>query len=207
MVSRIERGRIDATTVRTLDAVTTALSARLDLRLSWNGEALDRLLDEVHAGLVERVANQLRSKDWHVAVEVSFSVGGERGSIDVLALHPSSAVLLVVEVKSTIPDVQATLATLDRKYRVARRIAGARGWQAVDVARLLVLADSRTDRRRVARHSTVFDIAFPHRNVEARRWVAAPTVGSRFSGLWFLPNSHRVVARHRVGAARTADRA
>ena len=38
-----------------LRTLVDALGARLDCRLLWNGEALDRLLDESHAALVETV--------------------------------------------------------------------------------------------------------------------------------------------------------
>ena len=37
-----------------------ALGATVDLRLRWNGEQLDRLLDEAHAHLVELVASSVR---------------------------------------------------------------------------------------------------------------------------------------------------
>ena len=117
-VGRIERGHADRVTVATLDKVAAALGGRVTCRLTWNGEGLDRLLDAEHAAIVEAVVRALRAADWLVATEVSFSIYGERGSIDVLAFHPSARVLLVVEVKSVVPDVQATLVTLDRKERV-----------------------------------------------------------------------------------------
>lgn len=122
-ISRVELGHADEVTVRALNAIAGALSARLDLRLSWNGEGLDRLLDADHAALVEEVARALRALEWSVKVEVSFNIRGERGSIDVLAFHPGTGVVLVVEVKSVVPDVQATLHVLDRKSRLALEIA------------------------------------------------------------------------------------
>ena len=82
-ISRVERGRADRLTIRMLRTLADALGARLDCRLLWNGEALDRLLDESHAALVETVVRWLTSLGWEVATEVSFSIRGERGSIDV----------------------------------------------------------------------------------------------------------------------------
>ena len=64
------------------------------------------------------VVRRLRALGWDVAVEVSFSRFGERGSIDVLAFHPARRALLVTEVKSVTPDMQAMLAGLDRKARL-----------------------------------------------------------------------------------------
>jgi transcriptional regulator with XRE-family HTH domain len=128
-ISRVERGRADRLTVRAQRAVAGALGARFECRLLWNGEALDRLLDESHAALVDIVIRWLRAAGWTTAPEVSFSVRGERGSIDVLAFHPTAVPLLVVEVKSVVPDLQAMLVTVDRKTRLASEIARERGWR------------------------------------------------------------------------------
>jgi transcriptional regulator with XRE-family HTH domain len=152
MVWRLEAGRGDELTLRQVDAVVRALSARLDLYVSWNGEALDRLLDADHALLVDLVAAELRSLGWEVAVETTFNIRGERGSIDVLGYHAPTGTVVVIEVKSVMPDVQATLLVLDRKTRLAREIARQVGWTPRAVGRMLVVGDGRTTRRRVASH-------------------------------------------------------
>src|SRR5262249_47234141 len=176
-VSRVELGHADELTLASLEAVAKALGARLNVAPSWNGEGLDRLLDADHAALVEVVASTLRALDWQVAVEVSFNVRGEWGSIDVLAFHAATGVVLVIEVKSVVPDLQATLFTLDRKTRLALEIATERGWRGRTVGRILVVADTRTARRRVDRHATIFDAAFPARTVAVKRWLKRPTPG------------------------------
>ena len=66
-ISRVERGRADRLTVRALQAVAGALGARIECRLLWNGEALDRLLDESHAALVDIVIRWLRAAGWYTA--------------------------------------------------------------------------------------------------------------------------------------------
>jgi hypothetical protein len=87
---------------------------------------------------------------------------GERGSIDILALDPASGALLVIEVKSVVPDIGGMLMTLDRKVRLARQVASEQlGWRATSVSRLLVLPEQRTARRRVAEHATTFETSFP----------------------------------------------
>ena len=196
-MSRVELGAADDLTIRTVDAIIRALSARLELRVSWNGEGLDRLLDADHAALVEIVANVLRSYGWDVAVDVSFNLRGERGSIDVLAFHPATRTILVIEVKSVVPDVQATLVVLDRKTRLASEIARQRGWVCRSVGRILVVADRRTARRRVAAHETVFRSAFPDRGAAVKRWIRRPDPTRPFSGLWFLSDAHREGTRQR----------
>ena len=109
-------------TLHVLVGVAAALGARIDLRLLWQGEGLDRLLDSGHADLVERTLQLLSSSDWLVATEVSFNVRGERGAIDILAFHPISGSLLVIEIKSVVPDMQAMLSGIDRKGRLIYRL-------------------------------------------------------------------------------------
>jgi transcriptional regulator with XRE-family HTH domain len=175
VVTAIENGRGDTLPVDRLLPVVRALGATLTVRVQYQGEALDRLRDRRHARLVELVVGHLRDSGWLVATEVSFNVYGERGSIDILGFHPSTGALLVIEVKSVVPDIGGTLMTLDRKVRLAMDVARKQlGWQSRSVSRLLVLPEDRTARRRVTEHASTFDAAFPDRNVRVRRWLQAP---------------------------------
>jgi transcriptional regulator with XRE-family HTH domain len=199
-VWRIERGHADRVTVHVLVRVAAALAARIDVRLLWQGEGLDRLLDAGHADLIERTLELLASADWLVATEVSFNVRGERGSIDILAFHPATGSLVVIEVKSVVPDVQAMLGGIDRKGRLAWIIARDRGWDVTSVTRLLVLPDDRTARRRVERHAATFRTALPARTVEVHRWLQHPN--GTMDGVLFLSDARHTSARHRVGRQR-----
>jgi transcriptional regulator with XRE-family HTH domain len=205
-VSRIERGHIDEVTLRSVDAIAGALGARIDLRLSWNGEALDRLLDADHALLVEEMAGRLRRLGWQVAVEASFNVFGERGSIDVLGFHEPTRIALVIEVKSVVPDLQAAIVSLDRKARLAVRVSTDRGWPATSAGRLLVLPADRTTRRRVDQHAEIFRAAFPARSSQVSSWLADPRRAA-FSGLLFVSGARHASARHRVPGPGAGDRA
>lgn len=205
-VSRLETGRADRVTARTLDDVVQALGARFELRVSWQGEALDRLLDADHARLVELVAAELGRRGWQVAVEVTFNIRGERGAFDLLAFHERTRTLLTVEVKSVVPDLQATLMAFDRKARVARQVAADRGWRAAGAGRVLVVRGSRTARRRLADHARTLAAAMPARTVEVRRWLASPA-GDAFSGLWVLADDHHAIPRHRMPRRRPSARA
>jgi transcriptional regulator with XRE-family HTH domain len=197
-IARIEQGHADKVTVETLERVAAALGARVTCRITWNGEGLDRLLDQDHAAIVEHVVRILLAADWLVATEVSFNVYGERGSIDILAFHAAARVVLVVEVKSVVPDVQATLVTLDRKERLAAQIARERGWNPAGVARLLVIRDDRTSRRRVEEHTATFGNAFPDRIAQIRRHLRTPEVRQPLRGLWFLSMESQAVTGQRV---------
>jgi hypothetical protein len=142
---------------------------------------------------VEQIVRRLTAAGWTCAAEVSFSVFGERGSIDVFGYHPGRQMALVVEAKSTIPDVGGMLMTLDRKARLAPGIARERGLACGSASRLLAIAESGTTRRRVAAHQAIFDAALPKRGREVTRWLRNPLGVA--SSLWFLPDDlHGVTA-------------
>lgn len=186
-VSKLERGQSRSTDVGRIEAVCNALGADLDVRVRWRGEGLDRLLDEAHATVVDRLAALLKSDGWQTWLEVTFNDYGDRGSIDLFAWHPETWSLLVAEVKSVVPDAQGTLAPLDRKVRVAPKLARERGLVPRSVSRLLVVGDTSTNRRRIARFEALFDAVLPNRGWAVRRWLSGPS-GS-ISGLLFLPDS------------------
>ncbi|MFN8630737.1 MAG: helix-turn-helix transcriptional regulator [Chloroflexota bacterium] len=194
VVSRIERGDSLGVSVGDFNAVATALDATLDVALRWHGEAFDRLLDDDHASIVERLVAWLRAHGWDVAVEVSFSRYGERGSIDVLAFHPSTRALAIFEVKSVTPDMQAMLSGLDRKARLGPSIAKERGWSPASVARILVLADTSTNRRRLARFGSTVAAALPAGTWEVRHWLEQPT-GRDLAGVWFFAHARQESAK------------
>lgn len=197
-IQRIERGRADEAAVDKLVRVTAALGATISVRILWQGEALERLLDEAHATLVDATLDLLRREGWEVATEVSFNLDRERGSIDILAFHAATGTLLVIEVKSVVPDLQGMLHGIDRKARIAPRIVRERGWRVRSVARLLILPDDRTARRRVAAHAATFATALPARTVEVRHWIRNP-VGP-LAGILFLGRPGESAGRHRVRA-------
>ena len=184
-IVEIEAGRGDRITPARLTRVVAALGGYLSIRIQFQGEGMDRLRDRRHAALVDRLVVRLRRDGWEVATEVSFNVFGERGSVDILAFEPTSGALLVIEVKTVVPDIGGMLATLDRKVRLAQDLASARGWRVRTVSRLLVMADSTTARRRVEDHEATFRNAFLARNVLVSRWLRSPS--GTISGLMFLP--------------------
>jgi len=184
-VSRAERGRIADMPLRRLRAIANALDAELVLTIRWRAGDLDRLLDEGHSTLVGRVTLWLARLGWEVRPEVTFSIYGERGSIDLLAWHEPTRTLLVIEIKTELVSVEETLRRHDVKVRLGPAIARERfGWRPAFVARLLVLPDDSTSRRRVDRHEPVLRRAYPLRSTELRRWLRSPRGGA--SGLAFL---------------------
>ena len=162
VVSRIERGLAAEMTIATLVKVADVLEIRLDLVPRWRGGELDRLLNWRHVAMHERVAALMdRIGGWELAPEVSFAIYGERGVIDVLAWHPATRTLLVIELKTQIVDPQESIGTLDRKRRLATRIARERGWEPATVGVWLAVGEGMTNRRRVAASAGLFRNAFP----------------------------------------------
>ena len=131
--------------------------------------------------------------------EVSYSEWGEQGSVDLLAWHESTANLLVVEIKTELASVEATLRKHDEKVRLAPSVAAGRfGWRPASVGRLLVFPEDRTERRRVAAHASVMDGAYPMRSREVRAWCRWPS--GPMAGLMFLTDS--ASSRRTVGRGR-----
>ena len=190
-VSRIERGHIASLSVGRVRAVASVLDVRVDLVPRWRGGELDRMLNRAHSMLHESVARSFRDDlpAWSLTPEVSFSIYGERGVIDILAWHPGRRALLVIELKTDVVDVNELVGTLDRKVRLAPRIAAERGLQAASTSTWLVIGESRTNRRRVEAHAAMLDGALPDDRRAIRRWLRDPVGTVRARSFW--SDSHR----------------
>jgi hypothetical protein len=178
----------------TVERVAEALGATLDVTLRWQGEQLDRLLDAAHASIQEQTAALLGSSGWSVRPEVSFNHFGDRGRVDLLAFHPGSSVVLVIEVKGSIGDLQDAIGRLDVKLRLGRSLADASGWAGVRAfVPAFVFADTRTVRRTIALHAAIF-ARFTVRGRSAQAWVRRPSLPAPTGLLWFVnvPDSHGV---------------
>jgi hypothetical protein len=124
--------------------------------------------------------------EWVAEPEVSFSVYGERGIIDILAWHPVARIVLVVELKTALVDINEMMGTLDRKRRLAFGIARERGMDASAVGTWLIVADTRTNRRDLAAHATVLRAKYPADGRTMRGWLRQPRGG--VLALSFLPD-------------------
>lgn len=193
LISRIELGRLEQVSLQRLRMVGATLDIAMSIDAWWRAGDLDRLIDRGHAALVEYVVGELRAHGWRTRVEVTFNHFGERGSADIVAWHPTAGVLLIVEVKTRIGDVQATASAFERKVRILPEIlAREEGWDPAAVGRLLVIADTHADRSLVRDHQRIFDSTWLERTAATRRWLHRPSSsdeGDRrgFGGIWFLP--------------------
>ena len=130
LVGRLEHGWAGRYPLDTTRAVAGALGITLDVRPRFQGAELDRILSSAHAGLHESVAAYLKTVDgWTWLPEVTFAHYGERGVIDILAWHAESRSLLIIELKTELVDPQQLVATMHRRVRLGRVIAGQQGWE------------------------------------------------------------------------------
>lgn len=184
-ISDIELGRLEEIGLEKARRIADALDVRLTIVAQWHGGEGDRLIDRAHASIVEHVIGFLREASWEVIPEFTFNVYGDRGSVDILAWHPKERILLIIEVKSTLTDLQAMLASLSKKVRVVPdAVRGTHGWRPSAVAVLLVAPGTTGNRSVVARHAATFDAALPARSREVRSWLRRPR-GS-IAGIWFV---------------------
>jgi transcriptional regulator with XRE-family HTH domain len=188
-VSLVERGHWQRLSIETVRRIAAAVDVRVEVTPRWRGGDLARLLSRRHSLLAERVASLVLSHAGWVAVpEVSFAIYGERGVIDQLAWHESTAHILVVELKTEFVDINEALGTLDRKARLARRIAAERGWQPALVSVWLIVSDSRTNRRHAAEHAALLSSRFQLDGRQLRPFLREPCAAT--TGLAFMTDAN-----------------
>ena len=188
-------------TIALLRRVAHALDMRVELIARWRGGELDRMVNARHAALHEAAALLFaRYPIRTTAPEVSFSIYGERGAIDLLAWHAAHRALLVVELKTEIVDVQGLLGAVDRYRRLAPQIALERGWRASSVSTWVALAAGRSNARSVAAHHAVLRGAFQADGRRLAAWLREPV--GRLDALTFLPYARRVSTRRDFGTPR-----
>ena len=201
LVSLLERGHADALSIPALRRICSALDMRLAWDAGYRGAELGRLRDADHALLAEWLTGRFEASGWTVVPEASFNHFGDRGRIDLLGYHAATQTVVVVEIKTVIAEIQDLLGKLDVKQRVVPTIASSLGWRAARVIPFLVVAESTTNRRRLAAHARLF-ARFAVRGKGAVAWIRHPDAAP--SGLLLLvklPDSNGVGAR-RAGRQR-----
>lgn len=174
-VSRLERGGFGRHRFDDFLRVVAALGIRADVRLRWQGGDLDRVMNAAHASLHESMATYLSSRDgWVWRPEVSFSIYGERGVIDILAWHAATRSLLIIELKTELVDPQGLVATMHRRVRLGPKVAGQHGWDPLSVSAWVVISDGSTNRRRRRAHASLPAGVFPDDGRTVRRWLRSP---------------------------------
>lgn len=186
---RIEVSQLAGVTIGSLDGVISALQAELVVEVRWHGAGLDSLIDRAHAALVTAVAERLQRAGWITQAEVSFNHYGDRGRCDLVAWRPADRVLLIVEVKTRLGNLQEMLGSQDVKTRLGREIAEQLGLGPPrHVAPALVLVEHGGNRRLIRTYEALFR-RYAVRGRRALAWLRRPE--SPLAGLlWFEPPPH-----------------
>lgn len=197
--SNLERGRLSQMALATLRRCLEVIEVTLDLAPRWRGTHLGRLLDEGHAQLEAAWKERLERWGWLVRVEVSYSYFGERGRVDLVAWYAPLRILLIIEVKTEIVDLQALLGGLDAKRRLGTTIARQLGLGVpARVVPILLVAAGTTNRDRVNRFSALF-ADFALRGRAAVSWLRDPSADTAGGLLIFSDlrpaNGRRVTLR------------
>jgi transcriptional regulator with XRE-family HTH domain len=204
-VSLLETGRAREVRLGRIAAIFGALGGWLVVEPRMVGGDLVRTLNSRHAAMHEVAARLFATAGgWALAHEVSFSIYGERGVIDILAWHAATRTLLIVELKTSIVDANEIVGSMDRRRRLASRIARERGWDPLVVAAWVLVADTRTNRRRLAEHALLLRGAFPVDGRAMRSWLRKP--GGSIASLSFLPAAPNVHSKQVAPAPRRVRR-
>ena len=170
----LEAGRIGRLAVDAIRDFVEALGGRLTIEATSGASDPRLLIDAGHAFLQEHWKRRLERWGWLVRAEVSFNRYGDRGRIDLMAFHPATGILLVIEIKTVLWDIQALLGSLDIRVRVAPLVARQLGWQPRVVVPVIVFGAATTVRRRLQHHAALF-APFELRGREAISWLRNPT--------------------------------
>jgi transcriptional regulator with XRE-family HTH domain len=169
-LSRIERGECRSVRFVEVDRLFVAVGVRyrLDVSLPPGHRVVD---DAVHVRCATAVQRRLEVAGWVVRREVEIGSDRSRGWIDVLAFHPATRLLLVIEIKTELHDLGAVERSLNWYVREAARAAAGFGWRPTAVASaLLVLATDANDQA-MRSIRPVLSVALPGRAIALRDLV------------------------------------
>lgn len=187
MTQEIEAGRVGSLKLDSVLAHFAGMGAKAQVTVWWNGAALDRLIDEAHAQVVNAVAAVLPHYGFRVITELTFNEYGERGSIDMFGGNDAARAVFVGEAKSEWGSLEETLRRQDLKVRLAPKLArDAFGWTPTSVASVIVFPRDRTSQRVAERYQAAL-MAYPARARQIRAWLRKPS--GKLGALWFVSNA------------------
>lgn len=160
-IAKVELGIIDPT-LSMVERIAEALGLELDLGIqppSFGGRSEVRGV--VHARCSAYADRRVRAAGWSTAREVEIVHGRSHGWIDVLAFHPVTGTLLVIEIKTRLDDLGAVERQLSWYERAAWGAARSLGWHPRRlVACCLALASDEVERS-VRAHRDLMRVGFP----------------------------------------------
>ena len=191
LIAGIETGRVNAT----LDVVMRIGDA-LDLNLQIVGQrpvVIDpRPSGVLHGRCSAYVGRRLARRGWSTRREVEIVHGRWHGWIDILAFHPATSTLVVIEIKTQVDDLGAIERQLSWYEREADKVARTMGWRPTTIATWLLLLQTEEVETAIRRERDLLRVGFPVRASQMLAVVegAPPTSGQRGFAL-IDPSSRR----------------
>jgi len=167
LIAGIETGRVNAT----LDIVMRIGDAlHLDLQIVG---ARPLVIDPRPSGVLHGrcsayVGRRLARQGWSTRREVEMVHGRWHGWIDILAFHPGSSTLIIIEIKTQLDDLGAIERQLSWYERGARDVAAAIGWRPTKVLTWLLLLETEEVETAVRRERELLRVGFPLRASDMR---------------------------------------
>lgn len=203
VISAIEAGRLDRVSFGVFRLVCRVLGVWTDLVARWRGIELSRSANPGHDALQSSLLRYVGGvPGWSARPEVSFSIFGERGVIDIVAWHAASRTMLIIELKTLFIDPAELVRTMDRRRRLGPTIARDHGWAPHVMATWVVLTDTRTNRRHAR---AAADLLAPLWRADGRRmraWMRRPS--GTIAALSFWPEPAAVLSRRAAHRRRPA---
>ena len=155
-----------------VESLLAAMGARLLVDVSPPFIANSRQRDAVHARCSSHVARRLERAGWQVTTEVEIGGDRSRGWIDILAWHPVSGTLFVIEIKTELRDLGAIERSLGWYEREAWTAARRLGWRPTRVVGCLLLLATEAVELRITDNRPELARSFPTRARELANVVA-----------------------------------
>ena len=206
-ISQLERHRISDVRLTDVHSILVALGVRYRLILDPPIVEARMQADLVHARCSAHVERRLQAAGWRTAREVEIGSDRSRGWIDLLAWHPESRVLLVIEIKSEIHDLGAIERAMNWYQREAWAAGRRLGWLPRRVGSALLVLQSEVNDRTIAINRDVLAATFPQRADGLARIVGGATDKADGRNLAMIdPRSHRArwLRATRVDGRRTS---
>jgi transcriptional regulator with XRE-family HTH domain len=172
-VSRVEHALVRDLSLVDATRLLEAMGARLTVGVSAPFLA-DRELqrDPAHARCSAYVAARLKREGWLTATEVEIGGDRSRGWIDLLAYHPDSGLMMVIEIKTEIRDLGAIERTLGWYEREAWTAGRRLGWRPRQITGCLLLLATEMNDARIKDNQASLTAGFPIRASELHRILA-----------------------------------
>lgn len=160
----VEQGRVAHLTFDAAESLLKVMGAHLSMSVGAPFISDQRgQRDAAHTRMVAHVVRRLRRLGWEVLTEVGIGDGRSRGFIDILAFHPNTRVMLVIEIKTEIHDYGQIERSIDWYQRESWSIARLEGWQPERSIGVLLLLMTQANDDRVHSNREAFASGYPMR--------------------------------------------